>query len=181
MTVLQDILEWSVERPDWQRDALRRLVIQGELTDDDIGELTEICKGSHGLVDLPDPEPLTEAHLPSTDASGGAVALESIFHHKGVNALAESQSLKFGPRLTLVYGDNGAGKTGYIRILKSACRARGQERILGNVVSGSTPIKPAVAIKYRVGASTDVAEWSGEGEDEGQLPGRTEGARVPSC
>lgn len=166
MTVLQDILEWSVERPEWQRDALRRLVIQGALTDDDIGELTEICKGSHGLVDLSDPAPLTEAHLPSTDASGDAVALESIFHHKGVNALAESQSLKFGPRLTLVYGDNGAGKTGYIRILKSACRARGQERILGNVVSGSTPIKPAVAIKYRVGASTDVAEWSGEGEDD---------------
>lgn len=166
MTVLQEILGWSVERPDWQRDALRRLVIQSELTDDDIGELTDICKSAHGLVDPPDPAPLTDAHLSSNDASGGAVALDSIFHHKGVNALAESQSLKFGPQLTLVYGDNGAGKTGYIRILKSACRARGQERILGNVVSGSTPIKPAVAIKYRVGACTDVVEWSGEGEDD---------------
>jgi recombinational DNA repair ATPase RecF len=166
VTVLQDIFRWSIERPDWQRDALRRLVIRGELTGDDIVELTDICRSAHGLVDPPDQTPLTEAHLPSTEVSGGAVALESIFHHRGVNALAESQSLKFGPKLTLVYGDNGAGKTGYIRILKSACRTRGQERILGNVVSGSTPNKPAVEIKYRVGARTDVAEWSGEGQDE---------------
>ena len=61
------------------------------------------------------------------------------FHHKGVNALAEDQTLKFAPGLTIVYGDNGAGKTGYIRILKQACRARGQEEILGNVVSGALP------------------------------------------
>ena len=36
--------------------------------------------------------------------------------------------LRFGPNLTVVYGDNAAGKTGYIRILKSACRGRGPER-----------------------------------------------------
>jgi hypothetical protein len=50
----------------------------------------------------------------------------------------------------VVYGDNAAGKTGYIRILKSACRARGQEQILGNVVSGATPLSPVVSIKYQL-------------------------------
>ena len=49
-----------------------------------------------------------------------------------MNALAENQTLKFAAGLTVVYGDNGAGKTGYIRILKQACRARGREQILGN-------------------------------------------------
>ena len=83
-----------------------------------------------------------------------------------MNALAESQTLKFGPNLTVVYGDNAAGKTGYIRILKSACRARGQEQILGNVVSGSLPLKPIVAIKYRVGEDDNPREWAGQGEDE---------------
>ena len=97
---------------------------------------------------------------------GAPVSLASIFHHRGVNALAEDQTLKFGSGLTVVYGDNGAGKTGYIRILKSACRARGQENILGNVVSGTTPLTPVVAIKYKVGAETDPREWGGSGEDE---------------
>ncbi len=36
MTVLQELLEWSQDRPTWQRDALRRLVLHGELSDDDI-------------------------------------------------------------------------------------------------------------------------------------------------
>ena len=94
------------------------------------------------------------------------VSLLSIFHHRGVNALAESQALSFGPNLTVIYGDNAAGKTGYIRILKSACHARGQEEILGNVVSGTMPPTPIVAIKYTVGAEHDPREWSGQGADE---------------
>ncbi len=67
--------------------------------------------------------------------------------HRGVNALAEDQTLKFGPNLTVIYGDNAAGKAGYIRILKSACRARGQEQVLGKVVSGATPLSRVVSIK----------------------------------
>ena len=94
------------------------------------------------------------------------MSLHSIFHHRGVNALAENQSLRFSPRLTVVYGDNAAGKTGYIRILKSACRARGQEEILGSVVSGAAPPAPVVAIKYRLGVEPDLREWGGEGDDE---------------
>jgi hypothetical protein len=65
-----------------------------------------------------------------------------------------------------VYGDNGAGKTGYIRILKNACRARGPEKILGNVVSGATPLTPVIAIKYKVGTEADPREWNSTGEDE---------------
>jgi len=66
----------------------------------------------------------------------------------------------------VVYGDNAAGKTGYIRILKSACRARRQEQILGNVVSGAAPLSPVVSIKYEVGTEPQAREWAGNGEDE---------------
>ena len=52
VTVLEDILEWSQDRPMWQRDALRRLVQNGELSDHDFRELTEICKGTHGLTEV---------------------------------------------------------------------------------------------------------------------------------
>jgi energy-coupling factor transporter ATP-binding protein EcfA2 len=165
VTVLQDILEWSQHRPAWQRDALRRLVLSGDLTDEDIRALAEICKSGYGLAEPQETAPLAQEHVPER-AAGPPVSLVSIFHHRGVNALAEGQELKFGLGLTIVYGDNGAGKTGYIRILKSACRARGIERILGNVVSGATPLTPIVAIKYTVGAESDPREWAGAGEDD---------------
>ena len=66
----------------------------------------------------------------------------------------------------MVYGDNAAGKTGYIRILKSACRARGEEQILGNVVAGATPLSPVVSIKYKCGPEPEPRQWTGSGEDE---------------
>lgn len=165
MTVLQEILQWSQDRPAWQREALRRLVLNGELADEDINALAETCKCGHGLAEQCDIVPLAKEHVPD-QAAGAPVSLVSIFHHRGVNALAEDQTLKFGPGLTVVYGDNGAGKTGYIRILKSACRARGPEKILGNVVSGTTPLTPVVAIKYKVGAEPNPREWASGSEDK---------------
>ena len=163
---MDELLDWSVGRPAWQRDALRRLVLEGELSDEDVRDLTEVCKARHGLAEQLETRPLTKADLPTRGGSGAPVSLTSIFHHRGVNALAEGQTLTFAPNLTVVYGDNAAGKTGYIRILKGACRARARETILGNVVSGVSPLSPVVAIKYRVGDETDAREWAGEGEDE---------------
>jgi energy-coupling factor transporter ATP-binding protein EcfA2 len=166
MTVLEEILNWSSDRPLWQRDALRRLVEKGGLAQEDMLDLTEICKGEHGLVEPRVAEVLEARNIPSKGAVQGVATLDAIFHHRGVNALAEDQTLRFGPRLTVVYGDNGAGKTGYIRILKSACRARGREEILGNVASRPAPNHPVVAIRYRVNDEASLREWDGEGDDD---------------
>lgn len=165
MSVLQEILTWSYERPLWQRDALRRLSVQGELDDSDVRALTEICKSGHGLAEAQEAAPLDNQHVPDRLA-GPPVSLASIYHHCGVNALAEKQTLSFAPGLTVVYGDNGAGKSGYIRILKGACHSRGREEILGNVVSGSAPFSPVVSIKYQLGGEATHREWTGELDDE---------------
>jgi len=165
MLVLQEILTWSLDRPLWQRDALRRLSVQGALDEADERALTEICKSGHGLAEAQEATPLDKRHIPDT-AAGPPVSLASIYHHCGVNALADEQTLNFAPGLTVVYGDNGAGKSGYIRILKGACHARGREEILGNVVSGSAPFSPVVAIKYQVGDEATPREWTGAPDDE---------------
>ncbi|MCY4589919.1 MAG: AAA family ATPase [Alphaproteobacteria bacterium] len=166
MTVLHEIVDWSKDRYPWQRDALRRLAVSGRLSDEDVQELAEICKAGHGLAEPQNVVPLAREHVPDQAGTEAPVSLDSIFHQRGVNALAENQTLGFSPSLTVVYGDNAAGKTGYIRILKSACRARGQEQILGNVVSGTAPHAPVVAIKYRVGSEARTREWAGRGDDE---------------
>jgi len=98
MSVLGEILEWSADRPAWQRDALRRLVQQGELSVDDIGELASICKSAHGLAEPQDSSPLAREHVPE-EAGAEPVSLLSIFHHRGVNALAEDQTLTSRRRL----------------------------------------------------------------------------------
>lgn len=147
--ILNEILEWSLNLPPWQRDALRRLVTKGELDETDITDLSNLCKSRHGLGERMNPVPLDTNHLPNPGESNKPVVLKSLTHHAGVNALAQNQTIEFGPGLTAVYGANAAGKSGYTRILKRACRARGAEEILGNVVSGTTPGRPSATIKFK--------------------------------
>lgn len=165
MSVLQEILEWSKDRPDWQRDALRRLITKDSLSNEDYEELTELCKAAHGLSEKEImPVLLDETHISGSVSNSGKVNLRSVSHFSGVNALAENQKIEFGSNLTVIYGDNAAGKSGYTRILKSACKARGHEEILGNVLSGSVPARPSISIQYNINDGNEIHEWT-EGDD----------------
>lgn len=163
LDVSSEILDWSQERPGWQRDALRRLFLNGKVKADETVDLVELCKAAKGLSAPRAPEVLTNEHLAIKDGVSEAVSLVSLIHHHGANALAPEQTVSFGPNLTIVYGKNAAGKSGYARILKRACRSRSTEEILGNVLSGETPTKLQATIKFRQGPQTTlVAEWKAD-------------------
>lgn len=148
VSIYRELLDWSKSRPSWQQDALRRLVTQEQIDQDDITELASLCKAKHGLEDPKELKPLKKQHLPPNTAADSQIRLIHLIHHMGVNALAPNQTIEFGRNLTIIYGDNGAGKSGYVRILKRACRARGAEPILGNVTSGAPPPRPSAQIRY---------------------------------
>lgn len=61
------------------------------------------------------------------------LALRSISGVENVNALMHGQEIKIDKNLTLIYGNNGAGKSGYIRLLNNAFNSRGDKKILQNV------------------------------------------------
>lgn len=167
--VLRDILEWSSSRPTWQRDALRRLVTVGDLKESDLEELTALCKATHGLAEKRELEPLGERHIPKRRAKIPSIKLISLTHHGGVNALAMGQSIQLGPALTIVYGANAAGKSGYTRILKRVCRARGAEEILGNVLAGSAPGRPSATVRFNVGDEEQELAWNDQDETHDAL------------
>ena len=140
---LANILTWSHDCPEWQRDALRRLCVKGELDDDDLNELTALCKGKgEGST------PLAVDHLPDPGAAATTVNLRAIHGAENINALKPGERLTFDKAgLTIVYGDNGAGKSGYARILKKACRARMPpkgDRILPNIYAAKSGPQKAI-------------------------------------
>lgn len=155
---LADILAWSANIPGWQRDALRRLYSQVKLADTDIVDLTKLCKGDGTAV------PIAPSHVRDATAGQAVVSLGALHGLSNVNALAPGERLSFGRTgLTVIYGDNGAGKSGYARVLKQLCRARhpkGDDAILPNIYGSITPSGPPTAsVDFFVGGQRRSAIW----------------------
>ncbi len=168
-TILESILAWSMDRPEWQRDALRRIVQKGKLEDSDIIELATLCLTEHGLAHPGGPIaiPLEPKHLPAHPGATGSVTLSGMRDVSGVNHLAPGQHLTFSATgLTIVYGANGSGKSGYARILKRLCRTRNPgAEILTNIyaIPGASVIQQAM-IDYAVaGTAKTPLVWSDTG------------------
>ncbi len=151
------ILKWSRECPAWQRDALRRLCVKDRLDEADVGELVEMCK-NEGVGGVS----LEARHLRDPGGARAAVTLGAVHSVDHVNALATGERLTFGDvGLTIVYGDNGSGKSGYARILKQACRARvSKGDTVHNNVYAARPGIPTAIIDFSVDGQGRSAIWT---------------------
>ncbi len=137
MTILAAIQKWSEGQPAWQRHAIAVLYERPTPTAADLDDIYALLKASKGIADPQNRQArvLTPEQIAAPHVEAGAVQLTAIKDLRGVNALAAGKTLPIAPAgLTVIYGDNGAGKSGYSRVLKQACRARDQsEKIHGNV------------------------------------------------
>jgi energy-coupling factor transporter ATP-binding protein EcfA2 len=129
MAILQEILAWTQGLPAWQSDAVSRLLAKQTLMPQDLDDLYALLKLAHGIPDPNNrqPQPLTADQIPARVKVSTHIELRAIKNLFNVNAIAENQQLTIGPTgMTVIYGDNGSGKSGYSRVLKRACRARDQ-------------------------------------------------------
>lgn len=172
MNLLGDILTWSqAELSAWQQDALRRLFQQdSHLSAADYDELYVLLKAGHDIArdTSPKPIPLSSAHLPSVPTRGDAVILKKMCDLQDVNRLAKDQSLVFSPTgITVVYGPNASGKSGYARVLKRACRSRDDsEAVLPDArVLSAQSCTPTAAFEVEKSGVPDFLVWQ-----EGSTP-----------
>ncbi len=76
------------------------------------------------------------------------------------NALESENPLTFeATGLTVIYGDNGSGKSGYSRLLKPIARAREREEILSDVFRDTALVKPSAVLTVRVGEVEKPIFW----------------------
>ncbi len=130
MPILNDIIDWVENKPVFWQVAINRLIRNNELTDNDISELKEICKVDYGLSDFDfdevDFDDLRD--FANNTTSSDNIMLTKISNVDNINALSKTSELEFASNgLTLVYGDNGSGKSSYVSILKHACNTRGNK------------------------------------------------------
>lgn len=154
----QDILGWLEKRPIWQRNLFQRIVRNITIDDRYIERLVDSLVANKD-ADLENP-PLTINELPQGGDMKESIAICSVGDLQGVNALLGGQTLQFSPTgMTIVYGDNGSGKSGYARLLKQIVGARHHEEILSNVFTNERCAQSA-QINYRCGGTDQAATWS---------------------
>jgi len=151
---------------------LRRIVLIGYPDEEEFGEVLALCKKEHGDQSVTlTAKPLSKEHLPVDPGAGESISLSGIANVAGVNQLATGQTLTFGETgLTIVYGQNGTGKSGYTRILKNACRSRHAGEIMPDVYSSSPTGTAKADLKIaRTGGATETVPWENDGESAEML------------
>ena len=90
-----------------------------------------------------------------------SVRLDAVMIGDGVNALKPGAQIDFASGVTVVFGENGSGKSGFVRVLKRAAGVRTAEDILHNVHADKRPT-PSATFTVTVGDKGETVSWNNE-------------------
>ena len=112
-----DLVEWAAKQADWVQDSLSRISLTAGfvLSDQDRKAVLERIKyAANPEGDAPACIALTSDHLSKCADVGPRATLASIGPLENVDRLAKDQQLRFASAgITLIFGENGSGKSGY--------------------------------------------------------------------
>lgn len=159
----QRLIDWANAQESWVRALVAEALATGKpLTGAALDRLYAQLLVEKGLATgEPREAPPLAAPSRAPATAADALALVRLSGVHGVNALAEGQDISFGPKLTVLYGENAAGKSGYVRILKRLAGVRAAEAVLGDFRGDGTGA-PRATVEYALGGQPHVLQWSNE-------------------
>jgi hypothetical protein len=152
---------WANDQDGWPRaivgDVLKNRVQPSDL---DIDRYLKLLLSEKRLSDEPfQPVPkIEEKQLDGNPLE--AVSVDSIKVEDGVNALKPGAQIDFASGVTVIFGENGSGKSGFVRVLKRAAGVRTAEEILHNVRAEKRP--PSGSFTVTVGTTGRTIQWKNE-------------------
>ncbi|HAP95501.1 MAG TPA: hypothetical protein DCP54_07095, partial [Chryseobacterium sp.] len=145
------IIAWLKGYDYWFQYAGNRL-LEGENVSDALADTTyQLFKEDYALKSTEGEraEIIFNEIVADAAAVAGNLQLQLIKEIENVNALATGQSIPINPNLTIIYGGNGTGKSGYVRLLNNAFGSRGDKQILPNVFSDAAIGEPACKFTFQ--------------------------------
>ena len=147
-TLHEETLEMAVKKfadklPYWSKYLAEKILSGNTISDKDIDTSYSYLLEELNLIPKTDKP---EISISYNSANSKNYKIDLIFtkleNVEGVNALVENQPIDFCHNMTIIYGENGAGKSGYVRLLKKAFSSKSPEDILPNVYleNGHKPI-----------------------------------------
>lgn len=174
---IEAIEKWSLEiDKKWLKDIVDRVLrVKRELTDQEVLKSYHIFVEENNLDENKNEsniedniETITKSistvNKFEADDSIKKIVLKKLSEVENVNALIQNQKILFHPKLTIIFGYNATGKSGYVKILKRVSKSRTSEDIWSNIHS----IKEKNIGKAKFIVDIDDKEkeilWNGESE-----------------
>ena len=157
--VADDFETWLNSRPKWLQTAARMIIdSKRQLNQSEISSLARLCKLE--AKDEADPGFLTVTPgTLSQVANRPLLRIEEILDVHGLNAIKAGANLPFGKsNLSVIYGQNGTGKSGFARLLKEICGSRSKDEIRGNVFD-PTPTPCRAHFKVSIDGKPADVHW----------------------
>jgi hypothetical protein len=162
ITVRSLLVSWANDQDSWVRQLVSEVIVNGNgMMESQLDALYQIFLREKALA----PGAMVAVPKLSDDASllsvGSGLYLTHLGNLKNVNALAEGQRIDFNSKLTIVFGENACGKTGYVRVLKKAAAVRTTENVLPDISQAQRPNEPPSArIGFKLGqGDSQVVDW----------------------
>jgi recombinational DNA repair ATPase RecF len=154
---------WANSQSEWIRHIVRKVIGSGRaLSDDDIDMAYNLFRQEKGLDErvLPKEPPLSVD--PSTESAEAPLTIVRLSEVHGVNALVPGAIIEPHEGLTILYGENGTGKTGYSRIFKALAGSRTADTQILADVNQASPEEQTAVVDYRLGTTEAQLEWKGQ-------------------
>jgi len=160
--IVDFLWEWTDNHADWSKMLVSKVVAtESALSITDRETVFNYFLQSINLyADLP---ALTVAK-PTYTPTAKTIELDTLSAITGVNRLAKNQTVNFAKNVTVIYGENGTGKTGYSRILKTIGFSYDNNKtILSNVYTAAEP--QSATINFKSNGTPRAFTWNGANTD----------------
>ena len=133
-TLETEVKKFADGLPYWAKFLAEKILSGNAISDNDIDTSYSYLLEQLKLKEETEkPEISINSNAENTGNYKSDLLLTKLENVEGVNALTENQAIEFSPNLTIIYGANGSGKSGYVRLLKKVFYSKAPEDILPNV------------------------------------------------
>lgn len=149
-TLETEVKKFADGLPYWAKYLAEKILSVNAVSDDDIDTSYSYLLEQLKLEEETEkPEISINHNAVNAENYKSDLFLTKLENVEGVNALTENQTIEFSPNLTIIYGANGSGKSGYVRLLKKVFYSKAPEEILQNVHlnSGHKPVNAKFSFK----------------------------------
>lgn len=160
--IVDFLWDWTSNLGDWSKLLIHKIVTtENPLSDTERKEVFNYFLQS---IKLYTGLPALNIIKPTYSPTSNKINLESLSEISGVNKLAKDQTIDFSKNITVIYGENGTGKTGYSRVLKNLGFSYDiNKAILPNIYEEDEP--QSATIKYKTNGTSKSFIWDGENTD----------------